>query len=177
MIKIDVKADIEAARNGLGRIWTESKGIGRKILRALATVGKKRVRSRMGNYLRLGHTVASSGGNILTGAKGRRLAIGDTGEGLKGAVYGFARSETHAVISSGQRQKAEVLERGGTITAKKGKVLTFRGDDGQIRRAKTVTIPPKHWFSRSIAGLEDDPDYKTTPDKVLGKLIQKAMKT
>jgi hypothetical protein len=170
MIKLDVKTEVAEVRAGLAKLGAEVGGIDRKILRALATVGKKRVKARMGSFLRLGH----NSGTLATGSKGKRLAKGDTGEGLRGAVYGFARSRTHAVIASGQVFKAESLERGATIRATGAKMLSFRGDDGSWHRGKQFAIPPKRWFSRSVAGLEDDPDYKETPDKVLGKCIKKA---
>ena len=40
MIKIDVKADIQEVETGLKELGLELRGIGRKILRALATLTK-----------------------------------------------------------------------------------------------------------------------------------------
>lgn len=152
MIKIDVKADVQEVQDGLKELGLELRGIGRKILRALATLTKKQVKRRMGLYL-----------------KER------TGQ-LKAAVYGFARSPEHAVVATGRGYVAETLERGAVIGPSKQKTLSFYGDSGW-RRMHSVTIPAKRWFSQSSAGFEDNPEYQSTIDKVVGKAIKKAMKT
>jgi hypothetical protein len=152
MIKMDIKADVQeaaAALQALG-VAVGGPGIGKKILRALATAGKKWIKKRMDGFMHM-----------------------RSGE-LKKAVYGFTRSDTHAVVASGRGYYAEILERGGTIKAKKGKYLTFRGDDGEWHRMKSVAIPPKKWFSKSIAGFEESSEYLPTVDKVIGKAIKKA---
>jgi hypothetical protein len=162
MIKMDIKADVQeaaAALQALG-VAVGGPGIGKKILRALATAGKKWVKKRMGGFLHLNRMMNSSDFSLR--------------EGLKEAVYGFARSDTHSVVASGMGYRAEILERGGTIKAKKGKYLTFRGDDEEWHRMKSVTIPPKKWFSKSIAGFEESSEYLPTVDKVIGKAIKKA---
>jgi len=129
MIKIDVKAEVADARAGLERLDIETRGIGRKILRALATVAKKRVKKRMSTFLRLGHTV----GTLPTGPKGGSLKKGDLGGGLRDAVYGFARSPTHAVVASGQVYKAESRERGATSPSG---AMTADGIAGRSSRSR-----------------------------------------
>ena len=152
MITIDVKADIQEVQTGLKELGLELRGIGRKILRALATMTKKRIKKRMGLYIRE-----------------------RTGQ-LKGAVYGFARSPEHAVVATGRGYVAETLERGEEIKPKKAGMLSFYGNSGW-RRMHSVTIPARRWFQQSSAGFEDDPEYQSTMDKVVGKAIKKAMKT
>jgi hypothetical protein len=39
--------------------------------------------------------------------------------------------------------------------------------------AKTVTIPARHWFTKSIAGFEDSPEYAAAVDKGLNRAIKK----
>lgn len=150
MIQLDIRADVAAVTKTLDALKIEVRGMARKLLRALATIAKKRVRKRMGHVL-----------HIRTGA-------------LQAATYGFARSPSHAVVAGGRRWQAEALERGAIIKPNKRKALSFMGDDGTMKRMKSVVIPPKHWFSLSLAGFEEDPDYRQTIDKVLGKAIKKA---
>lgn len=172
MIKLDAKAEVTEAKLGLEALGLEIAGIGRKILRALATIGKKRVKARMFNFIH-----ARTFDFSLTRSKSGKIGVKSQEGGLQAAVYGFARTKTLGVVASGLGFYAEILERGGTIRPKKGKFLTFRGDDGDWHRMPSVTIPAKHWFSKSIEGLEEAPEYQSTIDKVLGKAIQKAMKT
>lgn len=172
MIHVSVKAEVQEVVNGLEELGLELRGISRKILRALATLTKKRVKKRMGHFIR-----RRTYGFTQTGLKGGALQGGDVGGSLHDAVYGFARSPTHAVVSSGMKWQAEILERGGTIVPKKAKFLEFFGSDGSYKRLKSVRIPAFRWFSRSSEGFESDPEYQSTIDKVVGKAIQKALKT
>ena len=164
MIKIEAKADIAATLKSLDALSLDLARIGKKILRALATITKKRVKKRMGAYLNIGHLMSSSDFSIFKG-KGN----------LRDAVYGCARSNTHAVVSSGQMFKAEALEHGALILPKKGKFLTFQADtnSGWVR-TRSVHLPAKRWFTRSVEGFESDPDYQLTIDKVIGKAIHLA---
>lgn len=181
MIKVDVKADIQEVETGLKELGLELRGIGRKILRALATLTKKRVKKRMGLYLN-----RRTYGFSLTGSLGGKLKAGDYGGGLFESVYGFARSAEHAVVSSGKRWQAEALERGADLKPTKSLVfsnnkfnkgmLYFMGDSG-FKKMHEVEIPAKKWFSRSVEGFENDPEYQSTIDKTVGKAIKKAMKT
>lgn len=162
MTKVDAKVDITEAIAGLEALGVQVKGMMRKMLRALATVAKKRVKKRMGNYLHLNRLMQSSDFSIFKG-KGS----------LRDAVYGFARTGEHAVVASGQMYKAEALEDGADLRPKKRKYLSFQGEDGWVR-SKHLVIPPKRWFTRSIDGFEEDPDYQGTIDKVTGKAIHLA---
>lgn len=152
MIHVSVKAEVQEVVKGLEELGLELRGISRKILRALATLTKKRVKKRMGAFVR------------------------DRTGMLRANVYGRARSATHAVVAAGYPRVSETLERGGTIVPRKGKYLTFLTDSGW-KRMHSVTIPPKRFFSQSAAGFESDPEYQSTIDKVVGKAIQKALKT
>jgi hypothetical protein len=151
VIQLDIRADVAGATASLKALDIEVKRMAQKLLRALATIAKKRIKKRMAGYL---HT--------------------RTGE-LQKAVYGFSRSPSHAVVSAGQRWKAEALEKGATIVPRKRQYLAFLGDDGVHRRLPQVVIPPKRWFTGSLEGFEGDPDYQATIDKVLGKAIKKAL--
>ncbi len=171
MIAVSIKTEVAEVKAGLEEIGLETKWIGKKILRALATLTKKRVKKRMGQYIR-----RRTYGFTATGARGGALQGGDLGGSLYDAVYGFARSHTHAVVASGMKWQAEILERGGTIVPKKAKFLEFFGSDGNYKRVKSVTIPAFRWFTRSAEGFENDPDYQLTIDKIVGKMIKKAMR-
>ena len=151
MIAVDIKPQVAEVKAGLEAIGVESKWIGKKILRALATITKKQIKRRMGVYVR------------------ERTGM------LKANIYGMARSPTHAVVAAAYARVAEPLERGATILPKKGNHLTFRGDGGWVR-AKSVTIPATRFFTRSAEGFEAGPEYQSTIDKIVGKVIQKAMK-
>jgi hypothetical protein len=82
VIQLDIRADVAGATASLKALDIEVKRMAQKLLRALATIAKKRIKKRMAGYL---HT--------------------RTGE-LQKAVYGFSRSPSHAVVSAGQRWKA-----------------------------------------------------------------------
>lgn len=162
MSKVDARLDIVDAIAGLDALGIETKGMMRKMLRALATVTKKRVKKGMGSYLQLGHLVNSTDFSLYKG-KGS----------LKDSVYGFARSGSHAVVASGQMFKAEALEHGATLVPRKRAFLSFQTEDGWVR-AKSLTIPPKRWFSRSVEGFEDDPEYSGTIQNCVDKAIRNA---
>lgn len=151
MIAVSIKTEVAEVKAGLEEIGLETKWIGKKILRALATLTKKRVKKRMGVYVR------------------ERTGM------LKANIYGLARSPTHAVVAAGYARVSEPLERGATIVPKKGNFLTFRGDGGWVR-VRSVTIPATRFFTRSVDGFESDPEYQLTIDKIVGKMIKKAMK-
>ncbi|MCX7023051.1 MAG: hypothetical protein NT080_00345 [Spirochaetes bacterium] len=148
MIKINVKLDIANAKTALTELGVETEKSTRMILMALAMAAKKRIQQGLYSVLRL-----------RTGW-------------LRKHTYARKRSATHYAVAA-PTFIAEILERGGTIRPKKGKYLTFLGDDGQIRRARQVTIPATHWFSRSIAGFEDSPEYKAAVQKGMDRAIRK----
>lgn len=157
----DIRLDVKEVEDALDQLHIDMRGkMAKKLLRALATIAKKRVRRRMGAYLNLNHLVGS-------------LDFRAYGESLQKAVYGFARSPGHAVVSSGQMYKAEALEHGAVIHPVKRRYLYFRTEEGAVR-ARKVVIPAKRWFTRSLDGFESDPDYQGTIDKVLGKAIKDA---
>jgi hypothetical protein len=161
-VTLNVSSETEELEKALKQLGIEVKGLMRRLVRALATVAKKQVKRNMGAFLNMNHLVQSSNFSMYRG-KGN----------LRDAVYGFARSATHAVTSSGQMYKAEALEAGADLKPKKAKYLSFQGEDGWVK-SKHLVIPPKRWFSRSLVGLEDSQDYKETPEKMIGKAIKKA---
>ena len=152
MIHLDIKTEKAGAVAALDRLGIESKWLGRNILSGFATLGRKWVRGRMGSFL--------------------HVRTGD----LKAHVYGKVRDNNRAVIATGRGYRAEILERGGVIRPKKGKYLTFRSDSGGWIKARTVTIPAKRWFTKSIEGLESSPEYGAVIDKQLEKAIARATK-
>jgi hypothetical protein len=151
VVKVDIKLDAANMVEGLSAMGAGMKGAVSRLLRALATSTKKYIKKRMGAYV-----------HERTGM-------------LKKAVYGFRRGPTYAVVASGEGHIAEPLERGAVVRPKKGKYLSFRGDDGDWHRVKELRIPAKHWFTKSAEGFEDSPDYVATIDKVIGKEIKKAL--
>lgn len=150
-MKYVVEAQIGRAVDFLNTLGIEAKKAPRTILASLATAAKKRVQARMGSHLR-----------ERTGW-------------LRKHLYGRARSSTHYVVAA-PRHIAEILEKGGTIRAKKGRFLTFRGDDGSYHRMRSVTIPARHWFTQSIEGFEGSAEVGQAIDKALAKIIRKAEK-
>ncbi|MGD9938616.1 MAG: hypothetical protein AB7T74_02320 [Clostridia bacterium] len=149
MIQINIDADFTEARQRLRRLSDVEIGTAMKgVLQTLATAGRNWVRRRM------------AGITTRTGW-------------LKKHVYGFRRSDTHMVVAA-PAFKAEPLERGATIRPRKKKYLAIGGNRGDISAfAKQVVIPPKRWFSQSIAGFEGSPEYNKAIDKGLDKAMKK----
>lgn len=148
MIAIDVKAQVEDAVHALHEMGKEIPNVQKRLLSAVGKAARDQVRSRMGAFLQLNRLAGSSGGKVLIGKKGKPFK-----GTLQRRVYGYSRSPTHWVVAA-PRYIAEPLERGAIIMPKNGKTLSFVGAEG-FRRAKSVTIPARHWFSRSLAGFED----------------------
>jgi hypothetical protein len=148
VIKIDAKLDITNAKAALNELGVEVGKSARMILAALAMAAKKRVQQGIYSALRM-----------RTGW-------------LRKHTYARRRSATHYTVAA-PTYIAEILEKGGTIRPKKGKFLTFRGDDGQFRRMKQVTIPARRWFSRAIAGFEDSPEYQAAVQKGMDRAVRK----
>jgi len=147
VIQIDAKVDVHGAVDALVELGVDAGKAARGVLGAIAKAVQKRVRNRMGAYL--GH---------------------HTGW-LKRHVYQFRRSEAHYVVAAPQ-YKAEILETGGTINTKKKKYLTFKVN-GEWRKAKSVTITPRHWFSNSLNGYENEPEYQLAIEKAINKITDK----
>lgn len=162
MIKMDVRTDFKEAKRSLEALGVTVGGSSfmRRVVRALATAGKKWIKKRMGEFLHIGRNMSLSDFKVQ--------------EGLKESIYGFARSADHGVVASGKGYVAEPLERGATIRPKKGKFLTFRGDDESWHRMKSVTLPARHWFTKSAEGFEQSSEYLPTVEKMVGKEIKKA---
>lgn len=148
MIKMQFDAPIKVHSLALLRLGKELKDAIRPILASLASAGKRQVQRNMIAYL------------------GRRTGW------LRKHVYGVRRSDSLYVVAA-PRHIAEPLERGATIVPKKGKYLTFKLPDGSWIKAKSVTIPARHWFTKSIAGFEDSPEYITAIDKGIAKAVRK----
>ena len=144
---LDVKVEVQEAVAGLKEMGFEIPNAMKVMLSSIARAARDRVKDRMGAFLQLNRMASTSGGAILTGRKGKPQK-----GTLQRRVYGYSRSKTHWVVAA-PRYIAEPLEKGATIHPKTGKHLQFMGREG-FRRLKSVTIPAKHWFTRSIDGFE-----------------------
>ena len=140
MLAIRITPQIKEPVEDLRALGVDLEAARKAILAALATGAQKRVRNRMGTYL-----------NMKTGW-------------LKQHVYGRRRSAHHYVVAA-PSFIAEPLERGAVIAPKKtDKVLTFK-IGGRWLKADTVTIPARHWFSRSITGYEESTEWDAAVNK------------
>ena len=167
MINLTIKPEVQAAADGLNAMGVEIPNVKRRLLGAVGRAGRDRVRSRMGSYLQLDHLAATSGGQILTGRKGKKF-LGT----FKQRVYGYSRSESHWVVAA-PRYIAEPLEKGATITPKNGKFLSFQGSDGSFHRMTSVTIPALHWFTQSIEGFDKSGEVDFALSEAEERLIKK----
>ncbi len=147
MIDIQITAGVGGAIDALLDLGVGLKEAARGMLNAAAIGARKRVQSRMNNY------------------------IGAGNGWLKRHVYSRRRSETHFVVAA-PRFIAEILDRGGVINAKKRKYLTFKVN-GEWRRAKSVTIPARRWFTNSIEGYDNSPEFQAALDKGTAKVLKK----
>ena len=147
MINVDVKTQTKEAVEGLVNLGVDLKTAMVSVLAALATIGRKRAQANMYGQLGMG------------------------ARWLEKHIYGRRRSTTHAVVSA-PRHIAEILEKGGTIKAKKAKYLTFKVN-GEWKRMKSVTIPAKRWFTAATEGLEESGVYKQAIDKGVETAIKK----
>lgn len=149
MIQVNIQTDFDDARLRLRRLSDVEIGIAMKtVLQTLATAGRNWVRRRM------------SGLTQRTGW-------------LKKHVYGFRRSDTHMVVAA-PAFIGEPLERGATIRPKKKGFLYIGGRKKAVTaKVAQVTIPPKRWFTQSVAGFEGSPEYNAAIDKGLDKAMKK----
>jgi hypothetical protein len=149
VISLKIEAPIEASRWALTRLGKDLSAAIKPILQSLASAGKLRVQRNMGAYLGSG-----------------------TGW-LKKHIYGVRRSEKHYVVAA-PRHIAEPLERGATIRPKTGKMLFIGGKQGSVSSAvKEVTIPARHWFTKSMAGFEESSEYTKAIDRGLDRAIKR----
>ena len=162
MIGMDIRGDIADARKGLDNLGVEMKAMTRSLLSALANEGKKWIRKRMKNYLNFSKGSAKA-------EMGLHRQTGQLLRGLKTTVKG-----NYATIAGNPARIGEILERGGTITAKKKGYLTFEGSDGSWKRMHSVTIPAKHWFSRSADGFEGSAEAAKAIDKGIARALKRA---
>lgn len=72
---------------------------------------------------------------------------GETVKAVKHKVY----KDGHGVVYMGARPKAYVNIVGGTIFPKKGDFLYFTGEDGTLRRMRSVTIPSHDYFEPALS--------------------------
>ncbi len=148
MIDMDLKVEIDDAVRGLVDMGVDAKKAMTGILNQLAQSGRNLARSN----------IYASG-------------MGHVDGWLKRHIYGRRRSDSHAVVAA-PRFMAEILERGGTITARKSKYLTFKVN-GEWRKVKSVTIPPKKWFTSAMSGFEKSPVFSQAIDKGVEKIVKK----
>lgn len=152
MIGMDIRGDISQVKASLASLGHDGiwiKTVTRSLLSSLANAGKKWIKGRM--YANL---------HKMTGALGKSLRTTVKGN--------------YATIAGNPARIGEPLERGAVITAKKGKYLTFRGSDGSWKKMHSVTIPARHWFSRSADGFEGSPEFGQAVDKAIARMIKKA---
>ena len=159
---MDIQSNIAEAKDSLVGLDVAAKTVTRSLLSALANAGKKWIKGRMGNYLNL--TKGSAKAEM-----GLHRQSGELLKGIRTTVKG-----NYATIAGNPARIGEILERGGTITAKKKGYLTFEGSDGSWKRMHSVTIPARHWFSRSSEGFESSPEYSAAIDRALVRIIKKA---
>jgi hypothetical protein len=85
-----------------------------------------------------------------------------SGETLK-SIKHKVNKDGSGVIWMGKRKSAYPNVFGATILPKKGEYLYFTGDDGQLRRMKSVTIPERDFFFPTL----DKYFNSGTPEKVM----------
>lgn len=146
MIEVKIQSEIEDAISALGELKLAIPKISEMFRKAVTLGAKHRVQNRMGAFL-------GSGGGTIFGVRSGKNKGKKHFLTLRQRVYGYSRSDTHSVVAA-PRYIAEPLEHGTTIKPKKGKYLFFVGSSG-YRRAKSVVIPARHWFTRSLAGYEE----------------------
>lgn len=147
MIGMDLRVEIANAVDGLVDLGVNIKTAMVAVLGALATAGRNRARANMYGQL------------------------GGTARWLEKHIYGRRRSETHAVIAA-PRHIAEILEKGGTIYARKHKYLTFKVN-GEWKKMRSVKIPARHWFTEAMEGFEESGVYNAAIDKGVKKATDK----
>lgn len=165
---IDIRVDISDAKDGL-YVWRDQmKNIYKPIARYVGWALKKWITKRMGQFIR-----RSTKGKALTGARGGALKQGDRGGGLATSIYFKARAQG-GVVTTALAYYGEAQEKGWTIKAKGDGYLTFRTPDGGWVKKKSVTLPARHWYTRSEAGFEDSAEYERAFNAPLASAIRKA---
>ncbi len=71
---------------------------------------------------------------------------GTLSRGITSAVAESSATRARVVISTSNIPYARIQEFGGTIRAKGGGLLTFKGKDGRWRRMKQVKIPARPYL-------------------------------
>lgn len=152
-VTLGLEYEMNRVRAHLEDIGAPVKGIIKRLLGVVARAAKKRVQTRMGAYLGEGE------GKFFV-VKSKKAPYGKRRWlTLRQRVYGYARSETHWVVAA-PRYIAEPLEHGATLRPKRGKYISFVGEDGNYHKVKTARIPARRWFTRSIAGFEESTDME-----------------
>lgn len=164
MIGIDVQADVSDAVSALTELKLDMPKIASRLRTAFTTGAKNYVKNRMGAFL------GSSGGKTFGVRSGKNKGKTHFLR-LRDRVYGYSRSATHSVVAA-PRYIAEPLEHGTTIRPKRGKYLFFLGSSG-YHRVKSVTIPARHWFTRSLAGYETSPEADKAIEKAEARMVEK----
>jgi len=145
---MNLDVQVKNAVNDLVDMGVEFKKAQRGIINALVLYGKKLTRANM----------YGSGMGTVNGWLSRH-------------VYGVRRSETHGVVAA-PMFKAEILERGGIIKAKKEKYLTFKVN-GEWKKVKSVKIPAKKWFTEATRGMESSDAYMAAINQGIDKVLKK----
>lgn len=167
MIEHDIRLDIAEVKNSLQQLGVQTKYLSKTIARYVGYAVKKWIVKRMGGFFK-----SSQKGTALTGAKGGKLREGDTGKGLKGSLY-FKPRQQGGVVTTALGYYGEILEKGGTINAKGDGYLTFRGQNGWVKK-HSVTIPAKKWFSGASSGFDGSPQQRLAIEGPLATAIKRA---
>lgn len=165
---MDLRLDIASVKQGLDELALQSKWAAVSVVKYVGWAMKKWITKRIGNTLG-----GKRSGGALTGPMGGKLKQGDTGKGLFGSIY-FKRRPLGGVVTTALGYYGEPLEKGWTVHAKGDGWLTFRGSDGEWKRAKSVQLPATHWFTRAHDGFEGSSEMAKAIDKPLELAIKRA---
>lgn len=162
MIHIDAKADLAEVKAGFEAMGYSIPNIAKSMMSAIASAARDAVRMNMGRYLKTGHQVISKDGKLKYKYL-RRMA-------LENRIYRYWRGD-HYVVAAPMKI-GEPNEKGATIRPLGAKALAFWGNDRNFHREKSVTIPPRRFFSKSLYGFEHSLDYNAAIAKAENKMVK-----
>lgn len=143
-----ITSDVKKLDDELKKLGYYSPKLANKILRAVVSKAKARVKRQVYRTLKKGE-----------GTLKRRITSSVNGE--------WAR------IKSNPPYIAQTLEYGKTILPVKKKYLTFKNKKGEWIRAKQVVIKPHPYFFNEIEAFLASTEYQQVLDKTLQKEIER----
>jgi len=156
---VSIKAEMQEVREALDYVADYTKYIHRDVLQEL---GRQAVRVIKRNYPLVLHK--------------------RTGMLYKGISSKFTRDKNAVIVTSNARDMTKgykggtrygwVLAKGATITPKKGKTLTFMGQNGWVRLHKLV-LPGRDWIEGPAMSYLRGPQMHEDIDKVVQKKLDK----